>query len=95
MTSNLRNMRFYFCFPNCDAVSHKLSWTHYRKLIRIENPNARIWYQKEAIEQHWSARALERQVNKLLKERSCRGYRRAILEPYAAAPSWHSYPNTR
>lgn len=68
--SNLRNMRsFYLCFPNCDAVSHKLSWTHYRKLIRIENPNARIWYQKEAIEQHWSARALERQVNKLYYER--------------------------
>jgi len=43
--SNLRNMRsFYLCFPKCDAVSHKLSWTHYRKLIRVENPKARAWY---------------------------------------------------
>jgi len=68
--SNLRNMRsFYLCFPKCDAVSHKLSWTHYRKLIRIENPKARAWYQQEAIEQRWSARALDRQINKLYYER--------------------------
>jgi len=68
--SNLRNMRsFYLCFPKCDAVSHKLSWTHYRKLIRIENPKARAWYQQEAIEQNWSVRALDRQINKLYYER--------------------------
>jgi hypothetical protein len=58
--SNLRNMRsFYVCFPKWDAVSRKFSWTHYRTLICIENPNARSWYQQEAVEQHWSARALE------------------------------------
>ncbi|PPK78253.1 putative nuclease of restriction endonuclease-like (RecB) superfamily [Methylobacter tundripaludum] len=68
--SNLRNMRsFYLCFPNCDALRHNLSWTHYRKLIRIENPAARDWYQREAAEQHWSARALERQIDKLYYER--------------------------
>ncbi|EGW23149.1 PDDEXK nuclease domain-containing protein [Methylobacter tundripaludum] len=68
--SNLRNMRsFYLCFPNCDALRHNLSWTHYRKLIRIENPVARDWYQREAAEQHWSARALERQIDKLYYER--------------------------
>lgn len=69
-TSNLRNMRsFYTCFPKCDALSHKLSWTHYRNLIRIENVNAREWYFKEAIEQNWSARALERQIGVLYYER--------------------------
>lgn len=37
-TSNLRNMRqFYLNFSNWNAVSTKLSWTHYRTLIRIEN----------------------------------------------------------
>ena len=36
--SNLRYMRlFYKMFPICDAVRHKLSWTHYRSLIKIEN----------------------------------------------------------
>lgn len=42
---NLRNMRqFYLTFPKWNAVSTKLSWTHYRTLMRIENPNAREWY---------------------------------------------------
>jgi len=69
-TSNLRNMRsFYLCFPKWDAVSHKLSWTHYRKLIRIENTKARAWYLQEAIEQNWSVRALDRQISKLYYER--------------------------
>jgi len=28
--SNLRYMRkFYMTFPNCDALRHELSWTHY------------------------------------------------------------------
>ena len=39
--SNLRKMRqFYIIFPIQDSVSPKLSWTHYRKLISIENETA-------------------------------------------------------
>ena len=69
-TSNLSNMRrFYLAFPNYDALRHKLSWTHYRRLIRIDNPLARDWYMQEAIDQNWSARALDRQVSKLYYER--------------------------
>ena len=68
--SNLRNMRrFYRAFPIQGAVRHELSWTHYRRLIRIENPKAREWYLQEAIDQSWSARALDRQVSKLYYER--------------------------
>lgn len=69
-SSNLRNMRsFYVSFPKCDALSHALSWTHYRLLIRIENTQAREWYMQTAIEHHWSARALERQIGVLYYER--------------------------
>jgi len=68
--SNLRKMRqFYIIFPIQDSVSPKLSWTHYRKLISIENETARLWYMNEAIENSWSTRALERQVSKLYYER--------------------------
>lgn len=43
--SNLRRMRlFYKSFPIRDAVRPELSWTHYRSLLRIENPKAREWY---------------------------------------------------
>jgi predicted nuclease of restriction endonuclease-like (RecB) superfamily len=69
-TTNLRNMRrFYLTFPIQDSVSLKLSWTHYRTLMRIENQNARDWYIKETIENHWSVRALERQISVLYYER--------------------------
>ena len=58
--TNLRNMRqFYHAFPIRDAVRLELSWTHYRTLLRIENAQARDWYLQEAINQSWSARALE------------------------------------
>ena len=37
--SNLRNMRaFFVTYPIRDALRHELSWTHYRLLVRIENP---------------------------------------------------------
>jgi hypothetical protein len=47
---NLRNMRmFYQAFPIRDALRTELSWTHYRALIRIEQPTARQRYLEEAI----------------------------------------------
>jgi len=67
---NLRNMRsFYQTFPIWNAVRTKLSWTHYRSLIRIENEQARQWYLSEAISQNWSARALDRQISSLYYDR--------------------------
>jgi len=82
--SNLRNMRsFYQCFPNRDALRHKLSWTHYRLLIRVENPKAREWYLQEAMDQNWSARALERQIGVLYYERLLASQDRAAVEQEA------------
>lgn len=68
--TNLRKMRqFYIIFPIQDTVSLKLSWSHYRVLIRIENQSAREWYIKETITNNWSVRVLERQISKLYYER--------------------------
>ncbi|KIM12901.1 MAG: 50S ribosomal protein L31 [Sulfurovum sp. FS08-3] len=69
-TTNLRNMRrFYLTFPIQETLSLKLSWSHYCKIMRIENLNARDWYIKETIENNWSVRALERQISVLYYER--------------------------
>jgi predicted nuclease of restriction endonuclease-like (RecB) superfamily len=46
-----------------------LSWTHYRTLLRVDKPEARAFYEIEAIKNNWSARELERQINSLLYER--------------------------
>ncbi|TNH02332.1 DUF1016 domain-containing protein [Testudinibacter sp. TR-2022] len=78
--TNLRNMRlFYLAFPIRDAVRLELSWTHYRSLIRIENPQARQWYQQEAIENNWSARALDRQISVLYYERLLASQNKAVV----------------
>ena len=68
--SNLRYMRqFYQAFPIRDALRHELSWTHYRRLLRVDDPAARQWYVDEAVAQNWSSRALERQIGTLYYER--------------------------
>ena len=41
--SNLRYMRlFYRCFPIRDTLRHELTWSHYRRLISVENEQARF-----------------------------------------------------
>jgi predicted nuclease of restriction endonuclease-like (RecB) superfamily len=68
--SNLRNIRkFYLTFPNCDALRHELTWTHYRLLLRIKKEDARNFYMLETIDSNWSTRELERQIGSLLYER--------------------------
>lgn len=81
---NLRNMRaFYIAFPKWQTVSAKLSWSHYSKLITIENPNARLWYMHEADQQNWSVRALERQIGTLYYERLLASKERQPVEQEA------------
>lgn len=67
---SLRNMRqFYSFFMIRSALRSELTWTHYKALIRVENEDARRWYLKEAAEQRWSVRTLQRQINSLFYER--------------------------
>ena len=68
--ANLRNMRqFFLAFPIRDALRSELSWTHYRRLMRIPDPEARIWYMNECADSRWSTRQLERQINTMFRER--------------------------
>jgi len=67
---NLRYMRqFYHAFPKRNAVRSELSWTHYRLLLKVKNDKARHWYLDEAVNENWSTRALERQINSFYYER--------------------------
>jgi predicted nuclease of restriction endonuclease-like (RecB) superfamily len=69
-TRNLLNMRaFYIQNPIWHSVSTKLTWTHHRILLRVQDSKAREWYSKEAIENAWSVRALDRQIDKLYYDR--------------------------
>ncbi|EKF9835333.1 DUF1016 family protein [Vibrio cholerae] len=46
-----------------NAFSPKLSWSHYRALMKVKDPHARDFYEQEAIESGWDKRDLERQIN--------------------------------
>ena len=68
--ANLRNMRqFYLAFPIRDALRSELSWTHYRRLMRIPSEESRLWYMNECAESNWSTRQLERQIDAMFRER--------------------------
>jgi len=60
---------FYRTFPIVSALRSQFSWTHYRRLIQIDNEDKRAFYLTEAAKNNWSARQLERQVNSQLFER--------------------------
>ena len=59
---NLRNMRqFYRSFSDfqiCYTLCSKLSWSHNRLIMRVDDADARMYYLNEAIENHWSTRQL-------------------------------------
>ncbi len=46
-----------------------LSWTHYRRLLRVARSEARSFYEIEAAQNAWTARELERQIGSLLYDR--------------------------
>jgi predicted nuclease of restriction endonuclease-like (RecB) superfamily len=60
--SNLNYMRLlYNKYPICETLSHKLSWSHYYELLKIEDDLAREFYEKQAIADSWTIRELRRQ----------------------------------
>lgn len=69
---NLQNMRqFYQAYPIYETGSRKfiLSWSHYLKLMRIENVNERNFYEIECAQNNWTLKELQRQFDSALYER--------------------------
>jgi predicted nuclease of restriction endonuclease-like (RecB) superfamily len=71
---HLRNCRlFYKAYPTEEEIRYalriKLTWTHHRAIMRVPEPKARAFYLKEAEEQEWNTRELERQIRMLAYER--------------------------
>jgi predicted nuclease of restriction endonuclease-like (RecB) superfamily len=71
--ANLRNFRqFYLTYPDtekCYALRSKLTWTHHRLIMRVEDERAREFYLNETAEQNWSSRQLERNINTFYYQR--------------------------
>ena len=64
--ANLKNFRqFYLTFAR-DKKSYtlcsQLSWSHIRLIMRLDDPQARIYYLKESRTANWSVRQLQRNI---------------------------------
>ena len=58
--------RLYLCFSDLEIMHtrvHNLTWSHLRIIMREATPEGRQWYLKEASEQMWSTRTLDRNVS--------------------------------
>lgn len=64
---NLNNMRkFYLKYPNCQTVSDKLSWSHICELIKLDDDLERSFYERQTVNENWSVRELQRQIDSAL-----------------------------
>ena len=61
--------QFYRVYPIANTVRSQLNWSQYRRLIQIEDPDKREYYELESVNNAWTARETERQINSLLYER--------------------------
>ena len=61
--------QFYRLYPIANAVRSQLNWTQYRLLIQIDDPDKREYYELESVNNAWTSRETERQINSQLYER--------------------------
>ena len=52
----------YKNFPIANTRVRNLTWSHFRRTLSVADPKAREWYIKEASEQMWSVRTLDRNI---------------------------------
>ena len=63
------------------AASFLLPWSHYVLLLKVPNPDARRFYETEALRGGWSVRQLDRQISTLFFERTLASKnKKAMLE---------------
>jgi hypothetical protein len=80
---------FYLAFPKIlQTVSAKsfsatnsfqLHWSHYVKLLSVENPDARESYLREVLRGGWSVRQLDRQISTLFFERALASRKKRLM----------------
>ena len=67
-------LSFYRAFPEIvyspsTQFGALLGWTHYRTLLQVKDPEAREWYAREAAEQAWAVKTLQRNISSQYYER--------------------------
>lgn len=61
------------------ADAFPLAWSHYVRLMSVENSRARAFYESEAIRGGWSVRQLDRQISTQFYQRTVRSKDRSAM----------------
>ena len=61
--------QFYRTYPIANTLRSQLNWSQYRRLIQIDDPDKREYYELESVNNAWTARETERQIDSMLYER--------------------------
>ena len=64
--------QFYFVFSDeaiVRTLSAQLSWSHFQRILRVSDEKARMYYLKEAANNNWSIRTLDRNISTLYYQR--------------------------
>jgi hypothetical protein len=73
MTNLAYMVRFAEVFPDpkiLHALRAKLSWTHFRQIIYLDDPLQREFYAEMCRMENWSTRTLEKKIQSMLYERT-------------------------
>ena len=71
------NLYNFYSFYKSQPI---LSWTHYRILLQVKDEEAREWYEKEALQQAWSVRTLQRNVSSQYYYRMLQTQKKDLVE---------------
>lgn len=61
--------QFFITYPIANTVCSQLNWSQYKLLLAIHDKDKREYYQHESVNNAWTKRELERQINSQLYER--------------------------
>lgn len=64
-----RSRQFYRLYPIASTLRTQLNWSQYKMLISIPDSDKREYYELESVNNGWTARETERQINSQLYER--------------------------
>ena len=81
---NLNYFRlFYLQFNDLEILNTRvqnLTWSHIRRLLRVENKAAQLWYLSEASSQNWAVRTLDCNINTQYYERLLLSQKKELVQ---------------
>lgn len=74
--------QFYIVFPDIKKMRTlfaQLNWSHFQRVLKVSDEEARMYYLKEASQNTWSVRTLDRNISTLYYQRLLSSQNKEIL----------------